>query len=92
MPNKIQALYTKFNKHSDQLSHTYLVLMAWSLTVLSQSDQCLCYQLHVVGMDVETEQDEATSSDTTDTVQELESFKDEVVAGLTVLLFAEVVL
>ena len=62
--------------------------MARTLAVLSQCDQSLRYELHVVGMDVETEQDQPSRCHSADAVQELECLQDEVVVGLAVLLFA----
>ena len=66
--------------------------MARSLAVLRQCDQSLCDELDVVGVDVETEQYQATRCHSTHAVQELERLQDEVLTVLTVLLFTEVVL
>ena len=61
--------------------------MARTLAVLGQCDQSLCDELHIVGMDVETEQDQPSCGHSTDTVQELECLQDEIVVSLAVLLF-----
>ena len=70
----------------------YLIFMTRTLTIFRQSDQCLCDEFHVVGMDVETQQHQPSGGYSTHTVKELERLQDEVVTVLAVLLFAEVVL
>ena len=70
----------------------YLILMAWSLAVLSESLQALVDEFCIVGIDVETEQHQTSCSHSTNTVQEAKSFQDKVVVVLTVLLLPQVIL
>jgi hypothetical protein len=66
--------------------------MAGSLAVLRQSLQALVDELHIVGIDIETEQYQPSSGDTTDAVQEAQGLQDQVVAVLAVGLLPKVVL
>ena len=66
--------------------------MTRSLTVLGERLEALVDEFHVVAVDVETEQDESPCGDPTDTVQESQSLKDQVVVVLTVSLSTEIVL
>ena len=66
--------------------------MTRSLAVLCQCDEGLCDELHIVGVDVEAEQNQTSRGHSTDAVKELECLQDKVVTGLTVLLLTEVVL
>lgn len=69
-----------------------LVLVTRSLAVLSQSDETLVDEGGIVGMDVETQQHEASSTDSTDGVQEVESLSYEIVGSLAVALMPQIVL
>ena len=71
---------------------TDLVYMAWSLTVFGKRGQTLVDEFDVVGVDVETEQDQSPRGHTTDTVQELERLQNQVVTLFTVGLFVKVIL
>ena len=66
--------------------------MTRSLTVLCESDQTLVDEHGIVSVDVQTEQHESTSTDSTYGVQETQALCDEVVGGLAVALVTEVVL
>ena len=66
--------------------------MTGSLTVLSESLQTLVDQLHIVSIDVETEQDQPSRGHSTYAVQETQGLKDEVVAVLTIHLLTQVIL
>ena len=66
--------------------------MTRSLTVLGERLEALVDEFHVVAVDVETEQDESPRGDPTDTVQESQGLKDQVVVVLTVSLSTEIVL
>lgn len=52
---------------------TYLVFMTGSLAVLCDSFQCLANQIHIFLIYIKTQQPQAPSGATTDTVQELKS-------------------
>ena len=78
--------------NSNNPKHPYLILVAWALAVLSKGSEALINQFHVVGVDVEAEQNQSSGGDSTDAVQELESLEDEVVAPFAVFLLPEVVL
>ena len=73
-------------------TQTYLVFMARSLAVLGQCDQCLCDELHIVGMNVETQQHQATRGHSTHTVKELKCLQNQVVTVLAMFLLTKVVL
>ena len=66
--------------------------MTRSLAVLSQSDETLVNEGGIVGMDVETQQHEASGTDSTDGVQKMESLSDEIVGSLAVALMPQIVL
>lgn len=60
--------------------------MAWTLAVLSERLQGLVDEGHIVLINVETEQAQATSGTATDAVQELQSLCHQIVVGLVVLV------
>ena len=66
--------------------------MAWSLAVLGESDKTLVDERSVVGMDVQAEQHESSSTHSTYGVQQVQGLRYEVVRGLTVGLVPKIVL
>lgn len=70
--------------------HGYLVFMAWALAVLRQALQSLVDQSHVLLVDVEPQQAQATCRAAADAVQKLKSLTHEVVVCLVALVPQEV--
>ena len=66
--------------------------MAGALAVFGECLQTLVNELNVVGVDIETQQNQTTSGHSTYTIQEAKGFQYEVVVVLTVLLLPQVVL
>lgn len=87
-PWKINTLPTYPPQTEQRPPTADLIIMAWPLTVLCKSLQTLVNQLHIISIDIEAEQDQATCGDPTDTIQETEGLQDEVVAVLTADLLA----
>lgn len=70
--------------------HGYLIFMAWTLAVLSQTFQSLVDQHYVLLIDVETQQAQATCGTSTNAVQKLKGLADKVVICFVVLIPQEV--